>query len=233
VDAIRGNGRVSMRFYPAFLNVEGKKCVVVGGGTVALRKANMLLACGAKVTVVSPEFEAGFSGSGRKKTLRLIRRDYRAGDLRGATVVIAATNLERVNHKVARDAAGVKGLVNVVDDPKHSDFIVPSSFRRGDLTVAISTGGMSPALSKKLRKRLESTIGKDFGTLLSLVAAVRARMRRQGLSVRGEGWERALDLDRLLDLIQRKENRRAEALLLRNLTGGPSKPYPRERRGFK
>jgi len=222
-----------MRFYPVFLNVEGKKCVVVGGGTVALRKAKMLLACGAEVTVVSPEFDAGFSKSGRKNTLRLIHRNYRAGDLRGATVVIAATGLERINHKVARDAASVKGLVNVVDDPKHSDFIVPSSFRRGDLTVAISTGGLSPALSKKLRKRLESTIGKDFGTLLSLVASVRARMRGQGFSVRGEDWQRTLDLDQLLDLVQGKEHRKAEALLLTNLTGGSSGPYTRERRGFK
>lgn len=151
-------------YYPVFINLEGKECVVIGGGRVALRKIRSLLEAGASVTVISPEVIAGIEKLASSGRVRLIRRPYRKGDLKKAFLVIAATCSKELHEKIAREFK--KGLLNVVDEPELCNFIVPSVVRRGPLTIAISTSGASPAMAKAIRKEIEKLYGKDFGRYL-------------------------------------------------------------------
>ncbi len=203
--------------YPIFLKIRGKKCIVIGGGEVALRKVRMLLECGADVTVISPTLHPGLTELAGENAVHLVRRIYRTGDLRGAAVVIAATDSKRTNHRAAADAGRTKALVNVVDDPAPSDFIVPSSFRKGELTIAVSTGGASPALARKLRMRLEKDFGEEFAVLLSLIGEVRSTLREKGIKVDAKTWQEALDLDLLIPLSRSGHFKRANTVLLNRL----------------
>ncbi len=204
-------------YYPIFLNIQDKKCVVVGGGNVALRKVKMLLIHGPRITVVSPEPSPGMVTLSEKRAIRLIQRDYRTGDLRDSTLAIAATDVGKTNRRVAQEAKKRGILVNVADDPGSSDFIIPSSFRRGALTVAVSTSGMSPAFAKKIRRRLERGLGAEYASLLSLIGEVRSALRKKGSAIHGETWQKALDLDSLLRLIRRGQGKKAKASLVRKL----------------
>ncbi len=161
-----------MENYPAFLDLEGKKAVVVGGGKVAERKVLLLLKSGAGVTVISPFLTRRLA---REKTLDRIRhlaRRYRKNDLKGAFIVIAATDSPETNRTVGRDAPA---LVNVVDVPAECNFIAPSVVNRGPLIIAISTGGTSPAMSKALRKELEGLYGRRFADYLGFVKKIRTK----------------------------------------------------------
>jgi precorrin-2 dehydrogenase/sirohydrochlorin ferrochelatase len=204
-------------YYPIFLNLQGKKCVVVGGGEVAFRKVERLLESGADVTVVSPTLDPRLAQLARRRTIHTIERNYRSGDLKGAAIAIAATDIKGINHKVAEEARKVKALVNLVDDPEPSDFIVPSFFRKGDLIVAVSTGGQSPALARKVRSRLEKTIGEDYALLVPMIGDVRRTLKKKGVTVDTETWQEALDIDQLIQLIQRGRKRKAKAILLKSL----------------
>ena len=203
--------------YPAFLNICGKRCVVIGGGVVALRKAEALLGFGANVTVVSPTLRPDLERLAEAGAISLVRRDYKQGDLKDSVVAIAATDAREINQRVADEAREQGVLVNVVDDPEQSDFIIPSFFRRGDLTIAVSTSGMSPALARKVRTRLEPIIGEEFALLLSIVTDVRSALKEQGMSVGADAWQEALDLDLLIGLVRAGQSEEAKALLLGKL----------------
>jgi len=206
-------------YFPVFLNIRRKKCVVVGGGQVAFRKVRMLLDCGASVTVVSPVLHPDLSELADKKSIQVKRRSYKPGDLKGAIIVVAATDLKKVNRKVAMEAGRVGALVNVVDDPEPSDFIVPSILRRGDLTITISTGGMSPALARKIRTRLEESFGEEYALLVSLVEEVRSTLMRKGIRMNAEKWQDALDLNLLTHLVRTGQKQKAKAVLIEKLKG--------------
>ena len=165
------NPAVSKTYYPVFLDLRGRRAVVVGGGGVAERKILSLLKAGADVTVISPEITPKIEREKLKGCLTHIGRRYRNRDLRDAFLVIAATDSLPTNEKVSRDAPC---LVNVVDTPQLCNFIVPSSMKRGPLTIAVSTCGVSPALSRSLRKELEGEYGVDFARYLELLRRVRA-----------------------------------------------------------
>jgi siroheme synthase-like protein len=204
-------------YFPVFLNIQRKKCVVVGGGQVAFRKVRMLLDCGANVTVISPVLHPDLTELANRKSIQVIRRSFKLGDLKGAFIVIAATDTKETNRKVAQEAGRVGALVNVVDDPKPSDFIVPSLLRRGDLTITISTGGMSPALAKKIRTRLEESFGEEYALLVSLVEEVRSTLRRKGVRISAERWQDALDLNLLTHLVRTGQKQKAKAALMKKL----------------
>ena len=206
--------------FPVFLNVRRKKCVVVGGGQVAFRKVRTLLDCGARVTVISPVLHPDLSELANRKLIQVIRRSYKLGDLKGTFVVIAATDSKETNRKVAKEAGRVGALVNVVDDPKSSNFIVPSLLRRGDLTITISTGGMSPALARKIRTRLEECFGEEYALLVSLIKEVRSTLRRKGIRTNAESWQDALDLDLLTHLVRTGQKNKAKAILMKKLKSG-------------
>ena len=204
-------------YYPVFLNVKGKKCVVVGGGQVALRKIKVLVEHGADVEVISPDLCLELAKLAESGEIRALVREYQAGDLKNAFVAIAATDSSRINRRVVTEARERAVLVNVVDDAEHSDFIVPSYFRRGEVTVVVSTGGKSPALARKIRSRLEKEIGDEYALLAHLIAETRAEVRQRKIKIDGDGWQEALDLDLLLGLLRKGEEERVKAVLIGNL----------------
>lgn len=164
------------RYYPAFLNIEGRKCVVVGGGKVAERKVSSLLRAGGDVTVISPDLTAALEKKKERGAITHVRRQYRSGDLRQAFLVIAATSRRDVNERVSSEAPC---LVNTVDLPGKANFIVPSSIEKSGLRIAVSTSGASPALAGTIRKELEGLYGGDFGQFVRFLGALRARVRRE------------------------------------------------------
>jgi len=206
-------------YYPLFLDLDGQPCVVVGGGSVARRKVESLLACRARVRVISPLLCPELAELAAHGQVAHTARRYRAGDLAGAMLAVAATDDSETNQAVFAEASAKRMLVNVVDDPAHCNFIVPASFSRGELTVAISTGGASPALARRLRERLEAELGPEYGTLVTLVGEVRRTLKAGGRNPDGAAWAEALDLDALLALIRRGEVAEARRLLLQRLGG--------------
>ena len=161
-----------MKYYPAFLNLKDKEAVVVGGGKVAERKVRTLIKAGASVKVISPALTPLLERLKKNRRLTHIKRNYRKGDLKNAFIVIAATSSERTNTEVAQDAGG---LINVTDTPREGNYIVPSVVRRGPLTVAISTEGASPAISKAVRKEIERLYGTEFALYLRFVERIRQK----------------------------------------------------------
>ena len=162
-------------FYPAFLKMAGKKCVVVGGGAVAARKAKTLLDAGAEVVIVAPDFSPEMRKIAGQGRIKHIARGYRKTDLRGAFIAVAATDDMEVNLKVCRDAESLGILVNCAAPPDAGNFIVPSASERAGLTIAVSTSGKCPALAKLLRRELdEYTAG--YAALLEFLEDARARL---------------------------------------------------------
>ena len=159
--------------YPLFLDLGSQPVVVIGAGSVAARKTRTLLAAGAVVTVISPVASAMIRRLARTKHIRWVRRRYRRGDLRGALLVIAATDDLMVNVLVCAEAKRRKLLVNCIAPPAAGTFIVPSQVRRGGITLAISTGGTSPAFAKRLRRDLERFLGHEYPQLLKEMGAAR------------------------------------------------------------
>lgn len=204
-------------YYPIFLNIRGKRCVVVGGGLVALRKVKALIDHGAKVEVISPELCPELSQMAQNGTIRLQRRSYDSGDLEGAVIAIAATDDGETNNKVAEEARAKGVLINVVDDLEHSDFIVPAQFHRGDITIAVSTAGRSPALARKIRTKLEKDFGVEYALLVRLIGEVRSELKQQGIKVNRNCWQEAIDLDELIGLLRSGQSDKAKATLRANL----------------
>ena len=166
------------RYYPLFADLSRQKVLVVGGGSVALRKVQALLRAGAEVWVIAPSLTPGLARLTRNKRLHHLARPFRRGDIRGFLLVIAATDDPAVNRAVSREAQKAGRLVNVVDVPELCTFIVPSTIAWGDLTLAISTGGASPAFAKRLRQELEARFGEGYGRFLKLMAALRPTLLR-------------------------------------------------------
>lgn len=207
-------------YYPLFLNIRGRRCVVVGGGQVALRKVTTLLEHGASVEVISPDLCSELNQLAGKGKIAVLQREYRTGDLEGAVIAIAATDDRNTNLAVAGEARTRAVLVNVVDDAGNSDFIAPSYLRRGDVTIAISTAGRSPALARKIRTKLEKDFGEEYASLAGLLSEVRSEVKRQGIKVNGDTWQEALDLDLLSELLRKEGKEKAQAILLGTLKKG-------------
>ncbi|MDI6890555.1 MAG: bifunctional precorrin-2 dehydrogenase/sirohydrochlorin ferrochelatase [Thermodesulfovibrionales bacterium] len=164
------------KYYPAFLNLKGKRAVVIGGGKVAERKVLTLLKAGADITVISPELTKRIERGKLKGMIKHIPRQYRKGDLKNAFLVIAATDSRDINKKVSKDASC---LVNVVDSPSLCNFIVPSVIKRGPLTIAVSTSGISPALSKSIRMELQKLYGPEFVDYVKSLGKIRQRAMKE------------------------------------------------------
>ena len=216
-------GLQPLMYYPIFLNTHGKRCVVIGGGEVATRRVMVLLSCGADVTVVSPTLHPDLAQLAEAKAISVINRDYETGDLKDAFIAIASTDMSETNRKVADEARKRRVLVNVVDSSGESDFIVPSVLQRGDLTVAISTAGGSPALARKIRTRLEQNIGEEYSVLLSLIKEVRSELKKQKRVLNADLWQEALDLDVLVRLLRAGQRKEAKAFLFAKLEANKEK----------
>ena len=166
-----------MTYYPAFLNLKGKSVLLFGAGQVALRKAKSLVAAGAKLTVISKEFSPAFSRFTKSKKIKLKKGSQIPAGL-NVSLVISATSDPVFNASVYRACQKKRILVNVIDDPAHSSFIVPSVIKRGNLQIAISTGGASPALAKLLRQKFETELNSKYGDLVQYLKKQRGKVKQ-------------------------------------------------------
>ncbi|MBI4216967.1 MAG: bifunctional precorrin-2 dehydrogenase/sirohydrochlorin ferrochelatase [Chloroflexi bacterium] len=212
-----------MPYYPAFLDLQGRRGIVVGGGVVAERKARSLLEAGALVTVIAPKLCPGLQRLARDGGIVAHQREYRPGDLQGAFLVMAATDEPTVNEAVSQEAQEQGILANVADNPRLCSFIVPSVVRRGDLLVAISTGGRSPALAKRLRVELEARFPAGYEHLLALISAVRDELRQNRVHIPPERWQEALTPELEALALRGAEKEAAEYLWARLLQESPAK----------
>ena len=165
-------------YYPLCADLQGRRCVVIGGGVVAQRKVTTLLRFGARITLISPAVTTRLAGYARQGRVRHVARRYRRGDLRGAWLVYAATDERRINERVFREAGAAQIFTNVVDQKPLCSFIAPAIVKRGDLVIAVSTGGSSPTVAKRLRQELARTVGADYGRLLRVLNGLRGIAKR-------------------------------------------------------
>ncbi len=165
-----------MRYYPVNLDILNRKCLVVGGGGVGTRKVITLLDCGAIVTVVSPDVSEKLLKLAGNGSIAWEKRSYLTSDLDGIFLVIGATNNEELNRQISADAEKINLLCNIADRPDVCNFILPSIVNRGDLVIAISTSGKSPAFAKTLRKELEKQFGVEYAEFLRLMGAIRKKL---------------------------------------------------------
>lgn len=196
-------------YYPIFVKIKGKDCIVIGGGRVAERKAKTLLQYGASIKIISPALTSGLQKFATQGIISWTARSYTKGDLKGAFLVIAASNDQKTN-KAVYDEAEARGiLVNVVDRPRICRFIVPATVRSDAITLAFSSGGKSPAVIKKLKIEIEGIMPR-YIRLLSLVARVRKNYLGKGLKPRA--WSDALD-SKLESLLEEGKIEEARKLL--------------------
>lgn len=204
-----------MGFYPVFLALDRRRCVVVGGGPVAECRVDGLLAAGATVTVVSPTLTAALAALAAAGCITHEPRGYRPGDLAGFDLAFAATDTGDVNGAVAAEARQHGIWVNAADDPAHCTFILPALVRRGDLTVAVATGGTSPALARAIRDELEAHLTAEYATLAEIAAEVRRELRAAGRVATAEAWRRALGPDVRRLIVERGRDEAKRRLLER------------------
>ena len=184
-----------MKTYPIFVLLEDKPCLVVGGGSVGERKVLDLLEAGARVTVLSKDLTPTLTKLAQTGEIRYLNEPFIPEQVNGMVLVLAATDDREVNARVSAAAQARGILVNVADAPEYCNFIVPAQVRRGELTLAISTGGASPAVAQKLRQELEQRFGPEYKPYLALLQGVRARL----LSERRDHPENAALFHRLVD----------------------------------
>ncbi len=208
-----------MAYYPVFLELGGRRCLVIGGGREAQRKVDGLLAAGGRVTVISPTLTRDLQRLLAAGEIELEQRAYRDGDLEGYDICMVATNDGAVNAQVAAEGKRRRVWVNAADDPANCDFILPGVIRRGSITVAASTGGTSPALARRLREELEAYLTEEMPALADLLAEVRNDLRSRGIAPDPEVWQEAIDEELRVLLAQRKYGQ-AKARLLQSLGVG-------------
>ena len=207
--------------YPLNLLLNNRAVAVIGGGGVAERKVLSLLDTGANITVIAPKATKKIKSLAAKKKIVLNLRNFVHDDLKGKLLIFAATNSVEVNKQIAH-AAQKKGiLVNCVDDPKASDFFVPSFFRRGSFVLALSTGGKVPALSKKIRRDIELSYGAIFAEYVKLLAKARSTIyRKASLSFQKKRdlIEKLIESD-ILSLLKKGKKKEASKLIQEFLKG--------------
>jgi len=201
--------------YPIYLILKDKPVAVVGGGNVAERKILGLLDTGAKITVIAPRVTDRIMALDREGRLRLEQRNMVDNDLDGKPLVFVATDSDEVNRRVSSLARGSGALVNCVDTPEECDFFVPSFFRRGSLSFAISTGGKIPALAKRIREKLQRIFGEEYGEYVEVLAMGRAKIIEatlNGSQQKKELIEKLMDAG-LLSLLREGKKKEAVGLV--------------------
>ena len=203
-------------YYPVYLNLKGRPCVILGGGRVAEGKISRLREAGARITVISPQVTPAIRAAAQEGHLNWCDREYQDGDLLQAFLAIAATNVRGVNRQIFQEAERQNVLLNVVDDAPLCTFIAPSIVERGPVTLAISTAGASPALARKLRESLTHDPVLDWADLAGVMSQVRSQVKKRGAVVDPQRWQCCLS-SQLLDLARSGRQDQAGAKLLSNL----------------
>jgi len=219
---MKGDEHISP-YYPVFLKIAGKKCLVVGGGNVALRKVRTLIEHGAAIKLVSPVLCPQLSKLAEDGVIQVQLRPYKTEDLNGAFIVVAATDDAATNKRIATEAKRRGVLVNIADSPQNSDFIVPAYFKRGNVTVAVSTSGKSPALARKIRSELEKDFTAEYAQLASLIHEVRSELKQQRASVGSDIWQEVVSSNSLLELLKQGKSQEAKETMLRKLKASERK----------
>jgi len=181
-----------MSYFPIVLEMTGRRCLVIGGGAVAERKIAGLLEVGAEVTVISPKVTEAISHWSKNNSIQLTARCYQNGDLSGHELVFVATDDADVNDRVYQEGKSCGVWVNAADDPDHCDFILPAVIRRGELMVAISTGGASPAATRAIREELDDYFTAEHAQLVQVAAEVRIELTEKSVNVDADAWNSAL-----------------------------------------
>ncbi len=202
-------------YYPLFVDLAGRRCVVVGGGAMAEAKVEALVECGAEVVVISPQVTERIRRWAEEGRLRWEPRAYRLGDLEGAWLVVSAPDDRSLNRAVWEEAQARRVWVNAVDDPSHCSFIAPAVYRQGELVLAVSTSGKAPALAVRLRDRFASQLGPEYAAFLELAAELRGELVRRipQFERRRALWYRILDSGVLDDLRAGARERARERFL--------------------
>ncbi len=203
-----------MKYYPISLNLSGRSCVVIGGGTVAERKIERLLDCGAVVTVVSERLSEELARLRVQGRLTHISSAYDPAHLQGAFLAFGTTDDPQVNDRIFEDARRMGILVNIADDPAHCDFILPSLCEQGDLQIAVSTGGKSPALARRVREEVEALYGPEYAVYLMVLGELRKKVVARGRS--SDDNKRIFEAvvnSAILDLIHRGDRAAVHRLL--------------------
>jgi precorrin-2 dehydrogenase/sirohydrochlorin ferrochelatase len=212
-----------VHYYPIFLKVENRACLVVGGGEVGARKVKTLLSCGASVALVSPEVVEWLKEKIQEGVVDLVGNHYEEKQLEGCSLVIAATDDLELNSRIARDAEKRGLLCNVVDYPQEGNFILPALIQRGALTLAISTSGKSPALARQIREDLEQRFGVEYADFLEIMGAVRSRLLGESQDSRANKQKfDGLVNSELLELVRRRDFAAVDNLLQTVLGSGYS-----------
>lgn len=212
-------------YYPAFIDVKNRCCLVIGGGNIGEEKVVKLLDCHADVVVISPDVNEGVRSLADDGKVVWHKREYQAGDLKDAFIAIAATDDNGVNRAIAKEADERNVLLNVVDVTHLCTFIAPSVAIRGDVTVAASTGGASPALARKFRELLDGSPIEsshplmDYAELTPLLADVRAEIRGKGITLVTDHWQACIT-DSLLETVLDGNYDAARATLIEDLMKG-------------
>jgi precorrin-2 dehydrogenase / sirohydrochlorin ferrochelatase len=211
---------MSKRYYPLFFDLEGKGVLVVGGGEVARRKVETLLDYNARISIVSRDLDGTIKGWVDEGKVRYLGSEFRDEFLRDMWVVIAATNDKGLNHRVSESARKKGLLVNAVDQPEDCNFIVPSIIHRGDLVIAVSTSGKSPALAKKIRRELEDRFGEEYALFLIFMGRLRKEILARGHSQKENQvlFQEVVDSP-LLDALAASDRKRIHTILREILPG--------------
>lgn len=207
------------RYYPAFIDVRQRNCVVIGGGPLGEEKVEKLLECDAKVIVIAPEVTPTVQALAAEGRVEWLIREYRPGDLAQAFIAIASTGDDEMDRQIYAEAEERNVLLNVVDVTHLCTFIAPSVARRGEVTVATSTGGASPALARTFREKLESSRILEYADLAPVLARGRAELRQRGLRVAPDHWQSCIT-EELLDTVQKGDETAAYQLLEEGLLAG-------------
>lgn len=183
-----------MNYFPAFIDLKDKSCVVIGGGTVAERKVEKLIASGGVVTVVAPELTPELAFRAKEGEITHNAKTYSSDDLADAFLVTAATNSTDINQQICTDAEKINCLVNAAENPSQGNYIVPSVVDRSPVTIAVSTGGASPVLARQLRMKLETMVPSSCGNLAAITEEYREKVKQQFPEQhdRKRFWENAL-----------------------------------------
>jgi siroheme synthase-like protein len=204
-------------YYPVYLNLTGKKCVVIGGGRIAEDKVVKLQDANAEVILISPTVTPALQAWAQAGDFKWQQREYQPGDLEGAFLGIASTNNRQVNHEIFQEAERLAILMNVVDDTERCTFIAPAIVQRGQVTLAISTGGASPALARKLRETLTNAPALEWADLAGVLASARKEIKKKGLTVDPQRWQCCIT-NELLELVQSGQEEQALSSILAHLT---------------
>ena len=200
-----------------------RACVIIGGGEVAERKIQNLLECNARVTLISPMVTQGIRERASRGELDWQSREYEKGDLKGVFLAIAATDQRGVNEAIADEAAKERVILNVADNAPLCTFIAPSVVRRGEVTVAISTGGASPALARKMRESLEHSNALEYADLAGILASARKELTRRRAEVHPDHWQECIS-DELMALVKAgKSDEALDQLVSKLLEGSRAK----------